>query len=227
MMNHLNRPSVIVFDVNETLLDMTNVQQKVNKVLGSKRGFTIWFGLLLQYALVDTVTADYHDFATIAKATLKMAATALATSISEKDEQDILETMKDLPPHNDVKESLTLLTNAGYRLVTLTNSPPATLQHQLQSGGLDTYFTDTVSVDEFKLYKPHTEVYKKTLEKLGVQAGEALMVAAHGWDIAGALAAGMQAAFVERKGKALYPLSGDPHYRSKNLVALAQSLIEQ
>jgi len=47
------KPSVIIFDVNETLLDMSPLQKKVNTLLGSKRGFRIWFGLLLQYSLVD------------------------------------------------------------------------------------------------------------------------------------------------------------------------------
>lgn len=219
------KASMIIFDVNETLLDISNVKKKVNKALSSKRGFKLWFGLLLQYSLVDTVTNNYHDFATIANATLTMAAQALETEIKEDDKKDILNQMKDLSPHKDVKEGLTLLKDAGYRLVTLTNSPPATLQHQLQKGGLSVFFEAALSVDEFRMYKPHVDVYKKALEKLGVQPQEAIMVAAHGWDIAGALAAGMQAAFIERKGHMLYPLAPKPHYISKGVVEFAQNFI--
>src|SRR5688500_19044075 len=118
------KPSVIIFDVNETLLDMTSVKTKVNKALGSRRGFKLWFGLLLQYALVDTVTGNYHDFGVIAKATLEMAALTMQTEITEADTTDILDAMKKLPPHDDVKEGLRLLKDAGFRLATLTNSPP-------------------------------------------------------------------------------------------------------
>ena len=54
----INKPSVIIFDVNETLLDMNDVKKKVNKALNSKRGFKLWFGLLLQYSLVDVYSGE-------------------------------------------------------------------------------------------------------------------------------------------------------------------------
>ncbi len=60
-----------MFDVNETLVDMTYVKKKVNNALGSKRGFKLWFTQLLQYSLVDTITGSYHDFGAIAGATLE------------------------------------------------------------------------------------------------------------------------------------------------------------
>lgn len=69
----LNKPSCIIFDVNETLLDLGEIKKKVNEALGSKRGFKLWFSMLLHYSLVDTVTQNYHDFGTIAGTTLGMA----------------------------------------------------------------------------------------------------------------------------------------------------------
>ncbi len=56
MMEENKKPSVILFDVNETLMDMSPLKKKVNDVLDSKRGFRIWFGMLLQYSLVDNST---------------------------------------------------------------------------------------------------------------------------------------------------------------------------
>ncbi len=225
MNNSFKKPTIIVFDVNETLLDMTDVKKKVNNALGSKRGFKLWFTQLLQYSLVDTVTRSYHDFGAIAGATLEMTALALETELKEEDKKEILAAMKSLPPYDDVKKGLQLLKDAGFRLVTLTNSAKDILQQQLEHAGLANYFETTLSVDEFKLYKPHTEVYQKVLSKLGVSPQESLMVAAHGWDIAGALAAGMQAAFIERKGQSLYPLAPPPQYTGKDLAELAHSII--
>ena len=221
------KPSTIFFDVNETLLDMSDVKKKVNKVLGSKRAFKLWFGLLLQYALVDTVTGNYHDFGTIAKATLQMSAEMLETEIADDEQQDILNTMKNLPPHDDVKQGLTILKDAGYRLTALSNSPSATLQNQLQYGGIAEFFEASISIDEFKLYKPHIDIYKKAAQKTALQPGEALLIAAHGWDIAGALAAGLQAAFIERKGQSLYPLAPRPQYIGKDLIEVAQAIVHQ
>lgn len=131
-----------------------------------------------------------------------------------------------MPPHQDVKEGLALLKDAGFRLATLTNSPVKTLQQQLQHNDLYNYFVDPLSVEEFQMYKPHVEVYKRALAKLQVQPGEALLVATHGWDIAGALAAGMQAGFVKRKGQSLYPLAPKPHFQGKDIKEIAKTLIQ-
>lgn len=76
------------------------------------------------------------------------------------------------------------------------------------------------------MYKPHVDTYKKVIEKIGVQPEEAIMIAAHGWDIAGALKAGMQAAFIERKGQSLYPLAPQSTFLGKDLREVACIYIE-
>lgn len=226
-MEENKKPSVILFDVNETLLDMSPLKEKVNKLLGSKRGFRIWFGLLLQHSLVDNCTGDYHDFSAIADATLDMAAKALETSIDAEQKQEALGEIKKLSAYPDVKEGLTMLRAAGYRLATLTNSPPATQSEQLQYAGLSKYFEQTLSVDDIKKYKPALESYQYAAKALGVNTEDMLMVAAHGWDISGALAAGMQAGFIERKGQSLYSLPPMPQYTGKDLVEVAKAIIEK
>lgn len=77
------------------------------------------------------------------------------------------------------------------------------------------------------MYKPDLRAYKWLLEQLNVAPHEALMVAAHGWDVAGAKEAGMQTAFIARPGKALYPLAKQPDYIVKNLEELASLLTKK
>jgi len=81
------KPSVIIFDVNETLLDMSPLKKKINSLLNSSKGFRIWFGMLLQYSLVDNCTGSYHDFLSIANATLDMTAKALKTDVDENEKR--------------------------------------------------------------------------------------------------------------------------------------------
>jgi len=221
------KPSVIIFDVNETLLDMSPLQKKVNTLLGSKRGFRIWFGLLLQYSLVDNCTGSYHDFSAIANATLDMAAKALGKEVEDDEKKEALAPMKQLSAYPDVEKGLKLLKEAGYRLATLTNSSPNTQSEQLQYAGLTKYFEQTLSIDAVKKYKPAIESYQYAAKTLGVNTEDMLMVAAHGWDMAGAINAGMQAAFIERKGQSLYPLAAKPQYIGKDLVAIANAIIKQ
>ena len=218
------KPTVILFDVNETLLDMTPLKKKINNLLGSSQGFRIWFGMLLQYSLVDNCTNSYHDFVTIAGATLSMAADGLKKSITEMQKKEAVATIKQLSAYPDVPKGLKTLKENGFRLATLTNSPAATLTAQLKYASLTEYFEQTLSIDTIKKYKPALETYKWAAEQLSVNTAEVMLVAAHGWDIAGALQAGLQAAFIERKGQSLYTLSPSPQIVGKNLIEVVQKI---
>jgi 2-haloacid dehalogenase len=223
-MNNNNLP-LIVFDVNETLLDMSVLKNKINSLLGSSKGFRIWFGMLLHYSLVDNCTGAYHDFVSIAHATLSMTAKALKTDLDEKEKKAALATLKELPAYPDVPKGLQLLKENGFRLITLTNSPLATLTAQLQHAKLTGYFEATLSIDPIKKYKPAAETYTWAAGQSSVNVTGALLIAAHGWDIAGALQAGMQAAFIEREGQSLYLLAPTPQFTGKDLIEVSNSII--
>lgn len=224
-MKNLQKPTCIVFDVNETLLDMKPLKRKVNEALSSKNGFKVWFGMLLQYSLVDNSTGIYHPFPDIAKATLDLAATSLSTEISEKEKVEIISLIVQLPPHKDVIPGLKLLRNAGLRLFALTNSPVSTLTKQLAFAKLNELFEKALSIDEVKKYKPAPETYRYAAEAAGEKLSNMMMVAAHGWDIAGATAAGMQTAFVSRKGHSTYLLSPEPTLAGKDIFTIAQKIL--
>jgi len=134
--------------------------------------------------------------------------------------------IRKLSAYSDVEKGLKLLKDAGYRLATLSNSPSQTLIVQLEYAGINNYFEAILSIDATKKYKPSLETYQYAAQTLGVNTNQVLMVAAHGWDIAGALQAGMMAAFVERKGQSLYPLSPTPQYIGKDLVEIAKAIIK-
>lgn len=219
--------SVILFDVNETLMDMNPLKKKINALLNTRRGFRIWFGMLLHYSLVDNHTGQYHDFSEIANATLGMAAKTLKINIEKEQKKEALGTIKKLSAYPDVKTGLELLKEAGFRLATLTNSPMQTLTAQLQHAGIENYFEETLSIDTIKKYKPAVDTYQFAAQKMGVNTNEVIMVAAHGWDIAGALNAGMQAAFIERKGQSLYPLTSSPQYKGMDLEEVAKIIIKK
>ena len=219
------RPELLLFDVNETLLDLSKLRQAINQEFASEFAFKQWFGLLLQYSLVDTVTGAYHDFGQIGDAALLMLSQALgqaAPALARR--QELLALLAELPPHPDVVPGLAALRRAGYRLATLTNSPPATQRRQLAYAGLSEFFEQQLSIDAGQRYKPHPATYQAACQQLGVAPAAALLVAAHGWDVAGALRAGLGAAFVARPGQAAYPLAPAPTYTAATLEALAAQL---
>ena len=223
------KSNVILVDVNETLLDMSKLKKALIKAFGNNAAFNQWFGLLLQYSLVDTVTNTYHDFRTIADAALDMTANMLQErSLKSAEKHKLLDLMTELPAHKDVPEGLKLLMDAGYSLVAFTNSTRSVLDQQLRYADIIHYFEQGLSVDDQRRYKPYLGTYHAAARQAGApDPTTATLLAAHGWDIAGALQAGLKAGFIARKGQTLYPLAAPPTYQGKTLVEVAKQIIAQ
>jgi 2-haloacid dehalogenase len=180
---------------------------------------------MLQYSLVDTVADRYHDFGRIGAATMVMVARSNGLDLSLEDAQAAIAPIRSLPPHADVVPALQALKEAGFRMAALTNSPPAVAQAQLENAGIAGMFEQRLSVEGVLLYKPHSHVYRWAAHQMGVQMAESMLVAAHGWDIAGALWAGWRAAFLARPGAQLYPLAPTPEIVQPDLRQAAELLI--
>lgn len=219
---------MIFFDVNETLLDLTVLKTSVGNALGGRKELLpLWFTTMLQYSLVATVGKHYEDFATIGAAALRMVAANNGIKLTERQANDaVLLPIENLPPHPEVKEALLKLKGNGYRMVSLTNSSLKGVTAQLKNAGLNEIFDDNLTVENLGKFKPDLDVYAWAARKMKVQPAESLLVAAHGWDIAGALWSGWQAAFISRPGAQLYPLSPLPEMTEPNLILVANQLIK-
>ena len=216
---------LLVFDVNETLLDLKALDPKFEEVFGSASVRISWFGQVLRNSLVATITGQYDDFGKIAGAALDMTAQLQNVNLSDDDRSAIMGTIRNLPPHADVVPGLDKLKSAGFRLFTLTNSPPLVVEAQLQNAGLTSYFEKSFSVDVIKKFKPDADVYKMTAKELGVSIDQTRLVAAHDWDVAGALLAGCTAAFIARPGHVLNPAMPEPDITGKDLIEVADKIV--
>ncbi len=217
---------VCVFDVNETLLDLGALDPHFERAFGDAAVRRIWFLQLLQSALVATVTGAYSDFGTIGGAALEMVAEREGVDLSDEDKQRILGGMRELPPHPEVAESLDRLRDAGLRLATLTNSTQQVAEAQMENSGLRQYFEQVLSADSVRRLKPAPEPYRMAAASLGIEVGQIRLIAAHAWDVAGALRAGCAAAFVARPGMVLDPLVERPDVVGADLREVADSILE-
>jgi 2-haloacid dehalogenase len=224
-MNSNRRKPVIVFDVNETLLDMAPLKTNINTLLEEPQAFRIWFGMVLHYSLVENCTDQYHDFSTIAEAVLKMSAASLNKTVSDENMKKALSAIKSLKAYPDVEKGLTLLKENGFRLATLTNSPENALKEQLINSNLTDHFEQALSINAIEKYKPLAETYLWAAKKLGVKPEEIIMIAAHGWDLAGATNAGLAIGFIAREGQSLYTLSKKPDFEASDILEMAEKLV--
>lgn len=225
----LPKPKVIIFDVNETLLDMIPLKKSVGKALNGREDLLpLWFSTMLHYSLVETVTGNYHDFGEIGTAALMMVAETQGIDINYEDaKESIVTPLRSLPAHDDVVLSLKKLRKGGFGIVSLTNSSAKGVETQFKNAGLTNFFDHRYTIETIKKYKPHLDTYKMVLKDLGVNPSEVLMVAAHAWDLAGAKKAGLQTAFIKRPGKVLYPNVEKPDYIVNNLTELIKIFEEK
>jgi 2-haloacid dehalogenase len=219
------KPRILVFDVNETMLDLNALRPRFEQAFGAGAALDEWFSLLLQYSMVATLTDSYSDFGTIAGAVLEMLAASKKIGLSAEDKARILQGILTLPAHPDMIESLERLRAAGFRLVTLTNSSPTAVKAQLQNARLAEYFEDCISVDTVRRFKPDLQVYRSAAERLRAKPDELRLIAAHAWDVFGAMRAGWRAAFVARRGIPLFPLGPKPDIVAPDMKGVADALL--
>ena len=220
-------PKIVLMDVYETLLDMSEIEKSVNRLMDARRGYIIWFELFMQYCFVDNCIGQFNNFASIAAATMKMTGKMLGTTISNSDVDGVLELLKHLPVHANVQEGLSELNTVGMRVAALTNSPASIVLERMERTGLISYFETVLSAEAIKKYKPCIEVYAWAAETLEVLPNEILLVSAHGWDIAGGVNAGLQTAYLKQDKQMLYPLAPEPNYVCNSLIDLAKQFSKQ
>ncbi len=222
----LQRPKVIFFDVIETLLDLQAISTSAGKALDGRTDLVpLWFATMLQYSMVDTLTGNYSEFADIGAAALQMVAAENKLPLTQDEARAAIRgPIRTLPPHQDVQPGLKKLKEMGFTLVTLTNSSEAGVSEQMRHAGLEKYFDHYLSIGEIKKYKPDLEVYRWAMAEMGVAPEDAMLFAAHHWDLMGGAAAGMQTVFVTRPGRVLYPLGTKPDVTVSGVEELAEKL---
>lgn len=217
---------VCVFDVNETLLDLGALDPHFERVFGEASARQAWFGQFLALWLTEMLTGEYTNFGTIGGGALEMVAERQGVDLSDEDKQRILGDMQELPPHPEVEDALGRLRDAGIRLAALTNSTQQVADAQIDNSGLRDYFEQVLSADTVQRLKPAPEPYRMAAESLGVEVGQVRLVAAHAWDVVGAMRAGCAAAFVARPGMVLNPLAARPDVVGADLREVAAQILE-
>ena len=218
-------PRTLVFDVNETLLDLRALAAPFEAVFGDSSVRTSWFRTLLHQAMVTTITGPYVDFSALGRQSLAVVADERGHGLTDEEAATILGAMRELPPHEDVEDALAYLHDAGLQLVALSNGVPDVLHDQLDHAGIADAFAHIFSVDAAGRLKPAPEPYETVARELGVETSDLRMVAAHAWDTTGAQRAGCAAAFVARPGKRLAPSDPVPDVVGGDLRDVARQIV--
>jgi 2-haloacid dehalogenase len=220
-----DRP-IIVFDVNETLLDLETLRPTFDRIFDDPAAMRLRFANLITYSEALTLAGVYVPFTDIGGAVLRMLAATRGISISDADGAELTDRFASMPPHPEVPAALQRLRHHGFRLFTLTDNTLEISGRQLKEAGVIDLFERRFSVDEtVHRHKPAPEAYESVAGALDLDPGDICLIACHVWDTIGALAAGWQAGLILREGNA--PLDAGPHpnYIGDDLDAIADQLI--
>lgn len=220
------RPKLVVFDVNETLSDMSGLAAVFAQLGARPELAATWFSGLLRDGFALTVTGANPDFATLAKESLR--GLLLARSVPDIDTavDTVMGAFTELPVHDDVVEGVPALAATGIRLVTLSNGSTSVARGLFERHGIAGCFERLLSVAEAPAWKPAASAYEYALRTCGATAFETMLVAVHPWDIHGAAAAGLTTALVNRARTPYPPFFTRPDLEVSTLVELA-ALIEE
>ncbi|MGV8873737.1 MAG: haloacid dehalogenase type II [Rhodococcus sp. (in: high G+C Gram-positive bacteria)] len=219
----LRRPRVIIFDVNETLSDMSPMAQRFTDVGAPAELASLWFASVLRDGFALTAAGAATPFSDVASGLL---AVVLPPETLNREIDDAVEHIMggfmSLDVHPDVADGIRALAALDIRLITLSNGGVGVAEALLERAGVRNSVELLLSVDEAGTWKPAAQSYRYALDRCGVEPHEAMLVAVHPWDIDGAHRAGLSTAWINRTG-GTYP----QHFTAPDLEATSLLHLEQ
>ena len=222
------RPSVIVFDVNETLSDMRPMAGRFADVGAPEHLARLWFATLLRDGFALTAAGGQRPFAELGTAALR----TVLQGVELNREQDaaighVMDGFAQLTVHPDVPDGVRALRRAGRRLVTLTNGSTRVAEGLFDAAGIRGEFEALLSVEDAGAWKPARVAYEYAARACGAELGDMLLIAVHPWDIDGAARAGMSTAWIDRTGAPYPEVFTPPSLTARSLTELADRLARE
>lgn len=222
-----SRPRVLLFDVNETLSDLSPLAARFVELGAPASLASLWFATVLRDGFALTAAGENPAFSDVARSALRHLldeqTATLNRSVDEAAEH-VLAGFGTLEPHADVPHGIRMLAEQGHRLVTLSNGAPAVAERLLGDAGLLEHVDRLLSVEDAPAWKPHPSAYHYAAEACGVEPAQMLMVASHPWDLDGAARAGLVTAWVNRSAAGYPSAFSPPTYTVDGLESLAEVL---
>jgi 2-haloacid dehalogenase len=219
------RPAVILFDVNETLSDMSPMGRRFEEVGAPAHLAKTWFAGLLRDGFALTAAGASEPFARLAAESLRVTLDGISLNRGAGDAvEHVMDGFAGLDVHPDVPDGVRALQDLGVRLVTLSNGSASVAEALFDRAGIRSHFEALLSVEDAGVWKPATAAYAYALDTCGVDPSEAMLVAVHPWDVDGASRAGLATAWVNRAGGPYPAYFRAPDVTTRSLTDLADQL---
>jgi len=217
----------LAFDVYGTLIDTHGVTTALEKHAGARAAdfSRAWREKQLEYSFRRGLMRKYENFAACTAHALDYTSERFGIALARQDREQLLGAYRALPAFADVQEGLARCKAAGFRMYAFSNGAADAVEALLANAGIRDSFIGVVSVDEIRSFKPDPATYDHFLKRAGAAAAEAWLVSSNPFDVLGALAAGMRAAWVKRSPDAIFdPWGTGPTLTVSSLADLANPI---
>ena len=218
----------LAFDVYGTLIDTSGIAVALEKHVADRAAAFagLWREKQLEYSFRRGLMQRYEPFTVCTRNALDYTCDSFGIELTEDDKAHLMAAYRSLPAFAEVAQGLQALQAAGYRMYAFSNGHPDDVENLLQHANIRHFFIDVISVHEVQSFKPDPAVYEHFLQCSGAQAKEAWLISSNPFDVIGAIAVGMQAAWVKRTPAALFdPWSIQPTVTVSGLTELTTALV--
>ena len=218
-------PAVLLFDVYETLADLSSLGTRFADVGADPQLARTWLASVLLDGIALTAARVQAHFGQLAEATLRshLAGQHLSCTVDEAVVQ-VMQGFDELDVQDDVRPGLPALGALGSQLVTLGNAEVTVAEQLFARVGLAGLFERHLSTDDAGMWKPSPAAYAYAAGRCRTRPPAMMVVAAQPWDINGAHLAGFRTAWINRAGATYPTYFHPPTFEARSLPHLAEQL---
>ncbi|WP_101297347.1 haloacid dehalogenase type II [Halegenticoccus soli] len=220
-----SRVETVTFDSYSTIVDVDAVESVLaDHVSDPEPVSALWRTRSLEYAMVSNFVDAYQPFYEMNRDAMEYALAVHGVDLSADEKDEILSAYHDLDVFDDVRDGMARLVEAGFELYVVSNGNPEMLDSMVRGAEVGDLLTDTISADEVETYKPAAELYRHAAARTGTPIDRIAHVSAGWFDVHGAMHAGMQGVWVDRKGTPWEPFGDAPDLTVETFHDLADEL---
>ena len=221
-----DRIETVTFDSFTTLVDvLSSTHRALSRYVDNPDPIgTIWRERAVEYRMVSNYVDEYERYDRTTREALEYALAKHDVSLDDDEIDDVASVFEELDVFDDVREGMLRLSDAGYDLYVASNGHPELLEAMVSRADVADLLEDTVSADEIQTYKPAESFYAHVADRVDTPIDRVCHVATPWYDIYGAMAAGMQGVWVNRKDDPWEAFDGDPDFVADDLHEVADAL---
>lgn len=216
------RPSVVLFDVFETCLQLDGLRPRFEALGRPGHELELFFARLLHHGMALTLAGHAPPFAEVAADMLRRTC---GVNLTDAQVRSVLDGFLELPVHPDVEPAFRALRDAGVPAYAFTHGSATVARAALERAGVVNLLLGVLSAEELSSFKPLPVVYRWACKQIGTAPEATALVAVHSWDTHGAMRAGLLAGFCTRWEGGLPSTVDEPHVVAPTLDGVVNRLL--